>query len=121
MLYGLHEALVMLHEEGLEAAWARHRSNHLRLRDGLAALDLELFVAEAARLPQLNAVKVPDGVDEAAVRRRLLDEHGIEIGAGLGELAGKIWRIGLMGAGSTPQNVDRVLGALGEILQRKAA
>jgi len=87
----------------------------------LAALDLELFVAEAARLPQLNAVKVPDGVDEAAVRRRLLDEHGIEIGAGLGELAGKIWRIGLMGAGSTPQNVDRVLGALGEILQRKAA
>jgi alanine-glyoxylate transaminase/serine-glyoxylate transaminase/serine-pyruvate transaminase len=121
MLYGLHEALVMLHEEGLEAAWARHRANHLRLRDGLAALDLELFVAEAARLPQLNAVKVPDGVDEAAVRRRLLDEHGIEIGAGLGELAGKIWRIGLMGAGSTPQNVDRVLGALGEILQRKAA
>ena len=121
MLYGLHEALVMLHEEGLEAAWARHRANHLRLRDGLAALDLELFVAEAARLPQLNAVKVPDGVDEAAVRRRLLDEHGIEIGAGLGELAGKIWRIGLMGAGSTAQNVDRVLGALGEILQRKAA
>ncbi|MEP7042750.1 MAG: alanine--glyoxylate aminotransferase family protein [Dokdonella sp.] len=121
MLYGLHEALVMLHEEGLEASWARHRANHLRLRDGLAALDLELFVAEAARLPQLNAVKVPDGVDEAAVRRRLLDEHGIEIGAGLGELAGKIWRIGLMGAGSTPQNVDRVLGALGEILQRKAA
>jgi len=121
MLYGLHEALVMLHEEGLEAAWARHRANHLRLRDGLAALDLELFVAEAARLPQLNAVKVPDGVDEAAVRRRLLDEHGIEIGAGLGELAGKIWRIGLMGAGSTPQNVDRVLGALGEILRRKAA
>jgi len=121
MLYGLHEALVMLHEEGLEAAWARHRANHLRLRDGLAALDLELFVAEAARLPQLNAVKVPDGVDEAAVRRRLLDEHSIEIGAGLGELAGKIWRIGLMGAGSTPQNVDRVLGALGEILQRKAA
>jgi len=121
MLYGLHEALVMLHEEGLEAAWARHRSNHLRLRDGLAALGLDLFVAEAVRLPQLNAVKVPDGVDEAAVRRRLLDEYGIEIGAGLGELAGKIWRIGLMGAGSTPENVDRVLGALGEILQRKAA
>jgi alanine-glyoxylate transaminase/serine-glyoxylate transaminase/serine-pyruvate transaminase len=121
MLYGLHEALVMLHEEGLEASWSRHQANHLRLRDGLATLDLELFVAETARLPQLNAVKVPDGVDEAAVRRRLLDEHGIEIGAGLGELAGKIWRIGLMGAGSTAQNVDRVLGALGEILQRKAA
>lgn len=121
MLYALHEALLMLREEGLEAAWARHRANHLRLRDGLTALDLELFVEEAARLPQLNAVKVPDGVDEAAVRRRLLDEHGIEIGAGLGELAGKIWRIGLMGAGSAPANVDRVLEALGAALGRKAA
>ncbi len=121
MLYALHEALLMLREEGLEAAWARHRENHLRLRRGLEALGLELFVEESARLPQLNAVRVPDGVDEAAVRRRLLDEHGIEIGAGLGELAGRIWRIGLMGAGSTPQNVDRVLGALGESLQRKAA
>lgn len=121
MLYGLHEALVMLQEEGLEAAWARHRDNHLRLERGLAAIGLELLVAEAARLPQLNAVKVPEGVDEAGVRRRLLDEYDIEIGAGLGELAGKIWRIGLMGAGSRPENVDRVLAALGEILQRKAA
>lgn len=121
MLYALHEALLMLHEEGLEMAWARHRANHLRLRDGLAALDLELFVEESARLPQLNAVKVPDGVDEAGVRHRLLDEHGIEIGAGLGELAGRIWRIGLMGAGSAPQNVDRVLEALGKVLGRTAA
>ncbi len=121
MLYALHEALLMLREEGLEASWARHRANHLRLRDGLAAIGLDLLVAEGARLPQLNAVKVPDGVDEACVRRRLLDEHGIEIGAGLGELAGKIWRIGLMGAGSTPENVDRVLEALGAILHRKAA
>ncbi|MEO7432293.1 MAG: alanine--glyoxylate aminotransferase family protein [Dokdonella sp.] len=121
MLYALHEALVMLHEEGLEAAWARHRENHLRLVRGLDAIGLELLVEESARLPQLNAVSVPAGVDEAAVRRRLLEEHNIEIGAGLGELAGKIWRIGLMGAGSNPQNVDRVLGALGEILQRKAA
>lgn len=121
MLYALHEALVMLHEEGLEAAWARHRENHLRLVRGLDAIGLELLVEESARLPQLNAVSVPAGVDEAAVRRRLLDEHGIEIGAGLGELAGKIWRIGLMGAGSRPENVDRVLGALGEILERKVA
>lgn len=121
MLYALHEALVMLQDEGLEAAWARHRQNHLRLRDGLETIGLELFVAEQDRLPQLNSVKVPDGVDEAGVRRRLLDDHGIEIGAGLGELAGKIWRIGLMGAGSTPENVDRVVGALAEILQRKAA
>lgn len=121
MLYALHEALLMLNEEGLEAAWARHRANHLRLRDGLAAIGLPLFVEESARLPQLNAVEVPAGVDEAAVRRRLLDEHGIEIGAGLGELAGRIWRIGLMGAGSTPANVDRVLEALGAVLGRKAA
>lgn len=121
MLYALHEALLMLSEEGLEAAWARHRANHLRLRDGLAAIGLQLFVEERARLPQLNAVQVPDGVDEAGVRRRLLDEHGIEIGAGLGELAGRIWRIGLMGAGSTPENVDRVLEALGAVLGRKPA
>ncbi len=120
MLYALHEALLMLREEGLEAAWVRHRANHERLRHGLAALDLELFVEEHARLPQLNAVTVPDGVDEAGVRRRLLDEHGIEIGAGLGELAGKIWRIGLMGAGSSASNVDRVLEALGAVLGRRA-
>ncbi|WP_440222580.1 pyridoxal-phosphate-dependent aminotransferase family protein [Dokdonella sp. MW10] len=121
MLYALHEALLGLQEEGLEAAFARHRDNHLRLRDGLAAIGLDLLVAEAARLPQLNAVKVPDGVDEAGVRRRLLSDFSIEIGAGLGELAGKIWRIGLMGAGSTPGNVDRVVGALAECLGRKAA
>lgn len=121
MLYALHESLVALQEEGLEASFARHRENHLRLERGLAAIGLELLVAEAARLPQLNAVKVPDGVDEAAVRKRLLNEFSIEIGAGLGELAGKIWRIGLMGAGSLPANVDRVVAALGECLQRKAA
>ena len=121
MLYALHEALTALQEEGLDAAFARHRANHERLRDGLAAIGLELLVAEAARLPQLNAVKVPDGVDEAGVRRRLLAEFSIEIGAGLGELAGKIWRIGLMGAGSTAANVDRVVAALAECLQRKPA
>jgi len=120
MLYGLHEALVMLEEEGLEAAWARHRANHLRLCEGLQALGLELLVAEPSRLPQLNAVKVPAEVDEAGIRRRLLDGHGIEIGAGLGELAGKAWRIGLMGASSTPDSVDRVLAALAEVLGRRA-
>jgi len=118
MLYALHEALLMLQEEGLDAAFARHRSNHLRLEQGLGAIGLDLLVAGPVRLPQLNAVRVPEGVDEAAVRRRLLSDFDIEIGAGLGELAGKIWRIGLMGAGSTPANVDRVVAALGDCLQR---
>ncbi len=118
-LYGVHEALLMLHEEGLEQAWARHQTNHERLRDGLAAMGLELLVAPESRLPQLNAVRVPDGVDEAAVRRRLLNDHSIEIGAGLGALAGKIWRIGLMGHSSDAAKVDRVLGALTETLVRE--
>ena len=121
MLYALHEALLILQQEGLDAAFARHRENHLRLKAGLEAIGLELLVAEKSRLPQLNAVKVPDGVDETAVRKRLLNDFGIEIGAGLGELAGRIWRIGLMGAGSTPQSVDRVLEALAICLDRKAA
>ncbi|SFN05980.1 pyridoxal-phosphate-dependent aminotransferase family protein [Dokdonella immobilis] len=121
MLYALHEALLILQEEGLDAAFARHRENHLRLKAGLESIGLELLVAEKSRLPQLNAVKVPDGVDEAAIRKRLLSEFGIEIGAGLGELAGKIWRIGLMGAGSNPQSVDRVVEALAVCLARKAA
>ncbi len=119
MLYALHESLVMLQEEGLQAAWARHQANHERLRDGLAALGLPLLVAPEHRLPQLNAVVVPEGVDEAGVRRALLNEHGIEIGAGLGPLAGKIWRIGLMGASSRPDAVDRLLEALASLLQRK--
>ncbi len=121
MLYALHEALLALREEGLEASFARHRENHLRLERELARIDLELLVAKESRLPQLNAVKVPEGVDEAAVRRRLLNEFSIEIGAGLGELAGRIWRIGLMGAGSTPHNVDRVVAALAGCLGRKPA
>lgn len=121
MLYALHEALLILHEEGLEASWARHRANHLRLRDGLAAIGLQMLVPEAARLPQLNTVRIPAGSDDLGTRRRLLDEFGIEVGGGLGELAGKVWRIGLMGHGSRPENVDRVLQALAIILDRKAA
>lgn len=116
-LYGLHEALVMLHEEGIENAWARHRRNHLALRAGLEALGLELLVPEAERLPQLNAVAVPGGVDEAAVRARLLSRYNLEIGAGLGALAGKVWRIGLMGYSSRPENVLLCLSALGSELQ----
>ena len=119
MLYALHEALLMFKQEGRDAACARHRGNHLRLVDGLATIGLELLVAESARLPQLNAVKVPEGVDEAAVRKRLLSDFSIEIGSGLGELAGKLWRVGLMGAGSNPESVDRIVEALGVCLGRK--
>jgi len=115
-LYGLHEALVMLQEEGLENAWARHRRNHLALRAGLEALGLELPVPEAERLPQLNAVRVPGGVDEALVRARLLAEYNLEIGAGLGDLAGKVWRIGLMGYSSRRTNIMLCIGALGTVL-----
>lgn len=111
-LYGLHEALVMLFEEGLSATIERHKSVHEQLAKGLEALGLSLFVDEAIRLPQLNAVCVPDGVDEALVRSRMLADHGIEIGAGLGPLAGKIWRIGLMGNSARPESVARCLEGL---------
>lgn len=111
-LYGLHEALVMLFEEGLNTTFERHRMAHDMLVAGLSDLGLEMFVAAEDRLPQLNAVTVPEGVDEAAVRSRMLSDHGIEIGAGLGPLAGKIWRIGLMGNSARPDAVERCLTGL---------
>ncbi len=117
-IYGLHEALLMLHEEGLENAWARHRRLHEALKAGLEALGLEYVVPEAEQTPQLNMVRVPDGVDEAAVRNRLLREHDLEIGAGLGALAGDVWRIGLMGYGCRPDNVRTCIGALEAVLGR---
>lgn len=116
-LYALHEALQILSAEGLEKAWQRHWQNHELLRDGLAAMGLEFYVAPDDRLPQLNAVVVPDGVDEARVRGVLLNEFDLEIGAGLGPLAGKIWRIGLMGASSTPRHVELCLEALESALE----
>jgi len=115
-LYGLHEALVILQEEGLENAWARHQKNHQILRAGVEAMGLSFIVPEEARLPQLNAVTIPDGVDEAAVRGRLLNEFNLEIGAGLGALAGKVWRIGLMGHASNIKNVMFCLSALDTVL-----
>ena len=114
MTYALREALAMVLEEGLEARWARHQVNHLALRAGLEALGMR-YIPENS-LPSLNAIYVPDGVDEAAVRRRLLHEFDIEIGAGLGPFKGKAWRIGLMGASSTPRHVILVLAALESIL-----
>ncbi|MBM3503699.1 MAG: alanine--glyoxylate aminotransferase family protein [Alphaproteobacteria bacterium] len=116
-LYGLHEALVMLMEEGLEASWARHRLHHEKLVAGLGRLGLSMQVAAPYRLPQLNAVRVPEGVDEAAVRRRLLERYGIEIGAGLGALAGKIWRIGLMGQSCTARHVLLCVDALADTMR----
>lgn len=115
-LYALHESLVMLKEEGIENAWTRHKRNHVALKAGLEAMGLSLLVDEASRLPQLNAVSVPDGVDEAAVRHRLLTRYGLELGAGLGALAGKVWRIGLMGQSSSAKHVTLCLSALEETL-----
>jgi alanine-glyoxylate transaminase/serine-glyoxylate transaminase/serine-pyruvate transaminase len=120
-LYGLHEALVMLQEEGLQNSWARHQKNHLALRAGLEAMGLKFVVPEAERLPQLNAISVPEGVDEAAVRSILLSDYQLEIGAGLGAMAGKVWRIGLMGHASNPRNVLLCLSALDDVLGRVKA
>jgi alanine-glyoxylate transaminase/serine-glyoxylate transaminase/serine-pyruvate transaminase len=117
-LYGLHEALVMLAEEGIENAWARHRVQHEALKAGLEKLGLEFIVPEAERLPQLNSVTIPAGVDDAAARGRLLSEFNLEIGAGLGALAGRIWRIGLMGASARKENVDYCLKSLAAVLGR---
>ena len=115
-MYALHESLLMVHEEGLENAWERHRRNHEALRAGLEAMGIRFIVDEPHRLPQLNAVAIPQGVDDAAVRTRLLQEHHLEIGAGLGDLAGKVWRIGLMGYSSRIENITGCLGALDGVL-----
>jgi alanine-glyoxylate transaminase/serine-glyoxylate transaminase/serine-pyruvate transaminase len=116
MNYALHEALRLVLEEGLENRWARHEANHNLLRTGLAEMGLGIASQEGHQLWQLNAVTIPEGADEAAVRAALLNDHGIEIGPGLGPLAGKVWRIGLMGHSSSEENVNRVLTALKELL-----
>jgi len=115
-LYGLHEALIILQEEGLDASWDRHTRNHLALKAGAEALGLSFIVPEDERLPQLNAITIPDGVDEATIRRELLSQYNLEIGAGLGVLAGKVWRIGLMGYASNPKNVLLCITALESVL-----
>lgn len=111
-LYGLHESLVMLQEEGVEHAWKRHQHHHGALRAGLEAMGLRFTVDAAVRLPQLNSVAVPEGIDEARVRSLLLERYGLEIGAGLGVLAGKVWRIGLMGSSCTRRHVMVCIDAL---------
>jgi len=115
-LYGLHEALVILQEEGLGKAWTRHLRNHHALRAGIEAMGLSFVVKESQRLPQLNAINIPAGVDDATVRSYLLADYDLEIGAGLGVMAGKVWRIGLMGYSSNPRNVLHCLSALDDVL-----
>ena len=116
-MFALREAYRLVLEEGLEQRFARHRRNHLLLRDGLEELGFTFLVDESYRLPMLNAVKLPEGVDDTLTRKRLLDDYNIEVGGGLGDFAGKIWRIGLMGNSSTPNHVNMLLGALKEIIQ----
>ena len=120
-LYALHEALVMLQEEGLAPSFARHARNHRALVAGLEAMGLSMAVAPEHRLPQLNSVLIPQGVDDAGVRGALLERYNLEIGAGLGDLAGKTWRIGLMGHASSERNVLSCLSALAAVLADQGA
>jgi alanine-glyoxylate transaminase/serine-glyoxylate transaminase/serine-pyruvate transaminase len=121
MIYGLREALCLVHEEGLEARWARHGRNHQALKRGLAALGIGYATAEGHQLPMLNAVRIPPGVDDLTTRKRLLKEFGIEIGGGLGDFKGKVWRIGLMGHASRANNVLLFLAALEQCLTAQGA
>jgi alanine-glyoxylate transaminase/serine-glyoxylate transaminase/serine-pyruvate transaminase len=116
MLYALREGLALVEEEGLEKRWERHRRNHLALMVALQRIGLEMHVVAGHRLWTLNTPRVPAGVDDAKVRKRLLDEHGIEILGGFGPLAGKVFRIGLMGSSSTEENVTLLVDALGKAL-----
>jgi alanine-glyoxylate transaminase / serine-glyoxylate transaminase / serine-pyruvate transaminase len=121
LIYALREALVMVEEEGLDQRWERHRRHHLALRAGIEAMGLSLLPPESERLWTLNAVRVPEGVDELAVRKQMLTHFDIEVGAGLGPLAGKIWRVGLMGASSTPAIILLFLGAFESVLRGQRA
>ncbi len=117
-LFALHESLLLLKEEGLENAWARHHRHHMALKAGMEAMGLSFLVKEQYRLPQMNAIRIPESIAarEGEVRKTLLNEFNIEIGAGLGPLAGKIWRVGLMGYSCKPENVMLCLSALGSVL-----
>jgi alanine-glyoxylate transaminase/serine-glyoxylate transaminase/serine-pyruvate transaminase len=117
-LYALHEALVMLHDEGLENSWARHKAQHEVLAQGLKDLGIEFIVPAEERLPQLNAVYIPEDIDDVKVRQYLLTKYNLEIGAGLGTFAGKAWRIGLMGYTARSENVALCLAALKDALNQ---
>jgi alanine-glyoxylate transaminase/serine-glyoxylate transaminase/serine-pyruvate transaminase len=121
MVYALREGLRIVLEEGLDARFARHRRNHLALKAGLEAIGLKYIADESIRLPQLNAVRIPAGVDDLACRKKLLADFGIEIGGGLGDFKGTAWRIGLMGYNSKPSSVLLVLSALEQVLKATGA
>lgn len=121
MFYALHEGLALVEEEGLEKRWERHRRNHLALVAALGKMGLKMHVADGHRLWTLNTARVPDGVDDVRVRKRLLDEYGIEILGGFGPLAGKVFRIGLMGSSSTEENVTLLVDALSKVLAAEHA
>ncbi|MGH7797628.1 MAG: pyridoxal-phosphate-dependent aminotransferase family protein [Candidatus Binatia bacterium] len=116
MIYALHEALRLVLEEGLEASWKRHRQVHETFVREMRKLELEPAVAESIRAPMINTVKIPEGVDDPKVRRRLYDDFNIEIGAGLGPLKGKVWRVGLMGHGARVENVEILAKALKQLI-----
>ncbi|MGE5596631.1 MAG: pyridoxal-phosphate-dependent aminotransferase family protein [Hyphomicrobiales bacterium] len=119
MIYALHEALALVLEEGLERRWARHERNGRALQAGLEAMGLTMHADAAYRLPVLTTVRVPEGVNDSEVRGKLLDRHGLEVGGGLGDLRGKIWRVGLMGESSSPGNVLLFVSSLGKILREQ--
>ena len=121
MVYALHEALVTVHEEGLEARWARHATAHAALRAALAQFGFERLAPEGEHLNSLLAVRPPEGVDEAAARGALLSEHDIEVSPGAGQLAGQVWRIGVMGNGAHPEPQERLVTALGSVLDTDTA
>jgi alanine-glyoxylate transaminase/serine-glyoxylate transaminase/serine-pyruvate transaminase len=118
MIVALHESLRLVLQEGLPARYARHRAQAAALYEGLEALGLDLLVEPDIRLPPLTLVRIPEGVNDVAVRKQLLAQHGLEIGGGLGEFKGKAWRIGLMGASATPRHVALCVEALGQALER---
>ncbi len=116
-MYALHESLVMLKEEGLENSWSRHKVMSQKLREGFNALGIKYLVDEKCALPQLNTIIIPDHItDEAAIRTKLLNDHNLEIGAGLGALAGKVWRVGLMGHSASAENVNKCLAAFKAVM-----
>ena len=117
-LYALHESLLILKEEGIENSWNRHKANGEKLVDKLEKIGLTHFVKPDERLPQLISVNIPEGIDEANVRTSLLNDYNIEIGAGLGELAGKVWRIGLMGYSSNEKNINLFVDAIKQLLKK---